>query len=112
MRCPGAPRSSKTSPGPERRAPPSARSGRTSEKNETRAGIPPPEGGEAGVGHRSTPRARGNFLMSEWQGAEYQDVSQLQRQLADESLAALVLDGTERVLDVGCGDGRITAAIA
>ncbi len=50
--------------------------------------------------------------MTEWQGAEYRDVSQLQQWLADESLAALTVDGSEHVLDVGCGDGRITAEIA
>lgn len=50
--------------------------------------------------------------MVEWQGAEYRDVSRLQQWLADESLAALMLDGGERVLDVGCGDGKITAEIA
>ncbi len=36
----------------------------------------------------------------------------LQKWLADEHLAALTLNGAERVLDVGCGDGRITAEIA
>jgi trans-aconitate 2-methyltransferase len=32
--------------------------------------------------------------------------------MAEEVLALLDLEGTERVLDVGCGDGRITAAVA
>jgi trans-aconitate 2-methyltransferase len=36
----------------------------------------------------------------------------MQKWLADLSLAAISLDGWERVLDVGCGDGKITAGIA
>jgi trans-aconitate 2-methyltransferase len=32
--------------------------------------------------------------------------------MATEALALLTLEGDERVLDVGCGDGRITAAVA
>lgn len=50
--------------------------------------------------------------MTEWNAAAYSRVSELQRWLADKSLATLTLRGDERVLDVGCGDGRITAAIA
>ncbi len=50
--------------------------------------------------------------MTEWVGAEYRDVSRLQQWLADESLAPLTLGGSERVLDVGCGDGKVTAEIA
>jgi len=50
--------------------------------------------------------------MSEWNAAEYACGSQLQEAMADEALALLDLKGVERVLDVGCGDGRITAGIA
>ncbi len=50
--------------------------------------------------------------MTEWDAGGYRDQSSLQKWLADEHLAALALDGTERVLDVGCGDGRITAEVA
>jgi hypothetical protein len=42
----------------------------------------------------------------------YREVSALQEWLAAKSLASLTLSGGERVLDVGCGDGRISAAIA
>jgi trans-aconitate 2-methyltransferase len=49
---------------------------------------------------------------SEWHGLEYDEVSSLQKWLADRSLAQLTLRGDERVLDVGCGDGKITAEIA
>jgi trans-aconitate methyltransferase len=50
--------------------------------------------------------------MTEWNAAEYSRRSQLQQAMADELLASLAVTGTERVLDVGCGDGRITAQIA
>lgn len=51
-------------------------------------------------------------MATEWDAASYRAVSALQAWLADKSLAALALRGDERVLDVGCGDGRISAAIA
>lgn len=51
-------------------------------------------------------------MATEWDAATYRAVSALQEWLAGQSLAALTLAGSERVLDVGCGDGRISAAIA
>jgi SAM-dependent methyltransferase len=50
--------------------------------------------------------------MTEWNASGYNHVSALQKWLADESLAGVALAGGERVLDVGCGDGKITAEIA
>lgn len=50
--------------------------------------------------------------MADWDGAQYGVVSDLQRMMAAESLSLLALDGDERVLDVGCGDGYVTAQIA
>jgi len=50
--------------------------------------------------------------MTEWNASEYNRRSALQKWLADKSLAGLDLRGAERVLDVGCGDGKITAEIA
>lgn len=50
--------------------------------------------------------------MTEWSGSDYHRQSSLQQAMADEVLGQLSLGGTERVLDVGCGDGRITAQIA
>jgi len=50
--------------------------------------------------------------MTEWNASGYYRQSALQQRLAEKCLAGLELDGTERLLDVGCGDGKITAAIA
>jgi trans-aconitate 2-methyltransferase len=50
--------------------------------------------------------------MTEWDAAGYAKRSGLQAAMADEVLALLHLQGSERVLDIGCGDGRITAEIA
>ena len=50
--------------------------------------------------------------MTEWNAAEYVRQSTLQETMAAEVLALLDLTGALRILDVGCGDGRITAQIA
>ncbi len=50
--------------------------------------------------------------MTEWHASDYNREASLQRAMADEQLHRLVLAGDERVLDVGCGDGTVTAAIA
>jgi trans-aconitate 2-methyltransferase len=50
--------------------------------------------------------------MTEWNAAAYSQRSGLQQAMAEEVLALLDLEGSERVLDIGCGDGKITAAIA
>src|SRR3989449_11630697 len=50
--------------------------------------------------------------MTEWNAAEYSRRSSLQEAMAQEVLALLDLNGSERILDVGCGDGKITAEIA
>ncbi|MFC9787591.1 class I SAM-dependent methyltransferase [Rhodococcus sp. NPDC127528] len=50
--------------------------------------------------------------MSGWDGEGYARVSGLQRTLAARSLSGLDLSGAERLLDVGCGDGFVTAALA
>src|SRR4029078_12594213 len=50
--------------------------------------------------------------MTEWDAAEYSRRSSLQEAMAQELLALLDLEGSERILDVGCGDGKITAQIA
>lgn len=50
--------------------------------------------------------------MTEWNANEYARQSSLQQAMASEVLARLDLQGTERVLDIGCGNGKITAEIA
>jgi trans-aconitate methyltransferase len=50
--------------------------------------------------------------MTEWQASDYSRQSALQQTMAEEQLRLLTLEGTERILDVGCGDGKITAEIA
>lgn len=50
--------------------------------------------------------------MTEWQASDYHRQSSLQQVMAEEQLRRLILEGSERILDVGCGDGKITAAIA
>ncbi len=50
--------------------------------------------------------------MVEWNATQYSQHSSLQSAIADEQIARLWFAGTERVLDVGCGDGRVTARMA
>jgi trans-aconitate 2-methyltransferase len=50
--------------------------------------------------------------MTEWDAHAYSEVAALQRWLAAKSIASLQLGGDERILDLGCGDGSITAEIA
>jgi trans-aconitate 2-methyltransferase len=50
--------------------------------------------------------------MTEWDADSYSRLSGLQKAMADEVLALLTLKGNEQLLDVGCGDGKITALIA
>jgi trans-aconitate 2-methyltransferase len=53
-----------------------------------------------------------NAKMAEWNADAYAAHSSLQAEMARRVLESLDLDGAPRVLDVGCGDGRVTAAIA
>lgn len=50
--------------------------------------------------------------MYQWDAEEYRTSSSNQKKWALELLSKLDLEGTERVLDIGCGDGEITATIA
>jgi trans-aconitate 2-methyltransferase len=51
-------------------------------------------------------------MSPDWDGAEYRQVSGMQQWLAQRALADVVLDGVRSVLDIGCGDGRITTTLA
>jgi len=63
-------------------------------------------------------RCRVTFLLrklsavTQWQGEHYRDIAKPQRSLASGTLSSLLLEGHERVLDVGCGDGTITMQLA
>jgi trans-aconitate methyltransferase len=50
--------------------------------------------------------------MTEWCASDYSRQSSLQQAMAEEQLGLLALKGDERILDIGCGDGKITAEIA
>lgn len=50
--------------------------------------------------------------VADWSGRDYSRVSSLQRSVAAETLAELVVDGGEWVLDIGCGDGFLTREVA
>lgn len=50
--------------------------------------------------------------MTEWNAAGYSRIAELQQAMAAEVLALLRLNGDERVLDLGCGNGNVTAEIA
>ncbi len=53
-----------------------------------------------------------DYRMTEWNAPGYARIAQLQEVMAAEALALLKLNGAERVLDVGCGNGKVTAQIA
>lgn len=50
--------------------------------------------------------------MTEWNAVDYSRHSSLQEAMAQEVFALLDLKAAQRILDVGCGDGKITAEIA
>jgi trans-aconitate 2-methyltransferase len=50
--------------------------------------------------------------MTQWEGEDYRNIAKLQHSIASRTLSRLLLEGHERVLDVGCGDGTITMQLA
>ena len=50
--------------------------------------------------------------MNQWNPNDYQQHSSQQQKWAKEILPMLHLKGDERILDIGCGDGKITAEVA
>jgi trans-aconitate 2-methyltransferase len=47
-----------------------------------------------------------------WDAAEYEKHSASQQRWAHDVIRTLELSGDERILDIGCGDGKVTAALA
>ena len=47
-----------------------------------------------------------------WDAVDYAGHSEAQYQWAQELIAGLHLRGSETVLDIGCGDGKVTKGIA
>lgn len=52
------------------------------------------------------------ITMVEWNAADYHKNSASQQNWAHELIEKLQIKGDERILDIGCGDGKITAEIA
>ncbi|MEO0377003.1 MAG: methyltransferase domain-containing protein [Cyanobacteria bacterium P01_A01_bin.17] len=50
--------------------------------------------------------------MSDWNAQDYEQHSSAQQKWAKELIVKLNLKGNERILDLGCGDGKITAELA
>jgi trans-aconitate 2-methyltransferase len=50
--------------------------------------------------------------MTQWNPNDYNQHSAQQQKWAKEILPRLALKGDERILDIGCGDGKITAEVA
>jgi trans-aconitate 2-methyltransferase len=48
----------------------------------------------------------------QWDAADYEKHSSPQQQWARDVIQALRLAGDERILDIGCGDGKVTAELA
>jgi trans-aconitate 2-methyltransferase len=65
-----------------------------------------------GEGHVSRLDIALTVWVTDWSGRDYARVSGLQRTMITEAMAALSFSPDERVLDIGCGDGFLTRAIA
>ncbi|ARV57258.1 hypothetical protein BZZ01_00215 [Nostocales cyanobacterium HT-58-2] len=50
--------------------------------------------------------------MSKWNAQDYHNQSTYQQSVGRELVTKLDLKGNERILDIGCGDGKVTAEIA
>ena len=53
-----------------------------------------------------------NQTQDPWKGDEYAKNSESQKASAEDFMQQVQFHGTESILDVGCGDGKITAAMA
>lgn len=50
--------------------------------------------------------------MTDWSGRDYAEISDLQRAMIIDAMADLTFDPSDRVLDIGCGDGYLTRMVA
>ncbi|HBQ27059.1 MAG TPA: SAM-dependent methyltransferase, partial [Syntrophomonas sp.] len=50
--------------------------------------------------------------MYKWDAGDYSRNSSTQQEWARELIGKLQLRGNERVLDIGCGDGKVSAEIS
>lgn len=57
-------------------------------------------------------QAKTSTFQEKWKGKTYNENSRPQLEASLDVLAKLHLTGNERILDVGCGDGKITAYVA
>jgi trans-aconitate 2-methyltransferase len=64
------------------------------------------------VARRGQPSMHDPRRPDHWSAAEYAQHSSLQEAMASRALALIDLRGDEHVLDIGCGDGRLSARIA
>jgi trans-aconitate 2-methyltransferase len=65
--------------------------------------------------HFTSPVEKGLRLLMkrfDWDSRDYEKHSASQQKWARELITRLSLEGTERLLDIGCGDGKVTAEIA
>src|ERR1700751_4638633 len=51
-------------------------------------------------------------LVTDWSGEDYAKISSLQRAMIEEAREILALAESDRVLDLGCGDGYLTHSMA
>ena len=98
-----------------RRVSPQESSRNLSGESDCRTRLPNnPSGNE---GNRQTTKAinhdwRFEDIRYQWDAADYERYSSSQQQWARDAIRTLKLAGDERVLDIGCGDGKVTAELA
>jgi len=61
--------------------------------------------------HLNTP-AKADPAAARWNAADYAANSSVQQAWARETIAMLQLRGDERILDIGCGDGKVSVELA
>ena len=64
------------------------------------------------MGYAKCSNASGDKTLYKWDPCDYNTQSLNQQQWAQELIQKLALKGNERILDIGCGDGKVTAQIA